>query len=154
MSKMKISTRIDAPVETVFAACTDFAGMADRIGGIKKIEMLGDGSVGVGTRFRETRVMFKKEAVEEMEVSEFVKNSHYTLTCNSCGCSYAFRHDFRPDDGGTIIDMTMDGRAVTFFAKLMTPVSMLMAGTMRKCIEKDMADLRASIEGSTAGASA
>lgn len=146
MTQMIVSTRIDAPVDKVFAACTDFANLAHRIDAIQRIEMLNDGPVGVGTRFRETRVMFKREATEEMEVSAFETGRSYTLACDSCGCAYEFTHRFKRDGDATLIEMDMKTRPISFFAKLMSPFGKLMMGTMKKCIQKDMEDLRASIE--------
>lgn len=129
--RMKLSRRIDAPPEKVFALATDIENWADRMDGIVKVEMLTDGPVGVGTRFKETRIMFKKEAVEEMEVSKFEPDTLFTLRGESCGSIFESTHTFRP---------------VTFFARLMSPLCSLMAGSMRKCIEKDLDDLKSAAE--------
>ena len=146
MTHLMISTRFNAPVDKVFATCTDFANLPERIEGIQSVEMLSDGPVGVGTRFRETRIMFKREATEEMEVSAFERNHSYTLACDSCGCAYEFTHRFKPDGDATVLEMEMQTRPISFFAKLMSPLGNLMMGTMKKCIVKDMDDLRSSIE--------
>lgn len=146
MARMKIATRFNAPVDKVFAACTDFANMPERIGGIERVEMLSEGPVGVGTRFRETRIMFKREATEEMQVSAFERDRSYTLACDSCGCAYEFTHSFKPDADATVVEMELNTRPISFFAKLMSPFGKLMMGSMKKCISKDMDDLRASVE--------
>ena len=153
MAQMKMTHRFDAPIDTVFAACTDFAGLAERLDSITQVEMLTDGSTGVGTRFRETRVIFGKKAVEEMEVSDYEKNRSFTLQSISCGCEYHFRHDFRAEGTSTVIDMEMQTRPLTFFAKLMSPIGKLMIGSMRKLIERDMDQLRESLEGTPAATS-
>jgi len=57
-----LDKHIAAPPMRVFAAASDFRNAPQRIHGIKKVEMLSTGPVGVGTRFKETRVLFKKEA--------------------------------------------------------------------------------------------
>ena len=49
--------RVEAPVEKTFAVYSDVTNAAGRIKGIRKIELLTPGPVGVGTKFRETRVM-------------------------------------------------------------------------------------------------
>ena len=83
-----ISETIARPIEEVFAAATDFAGSVERIGGIEKVEMLSEGPVGLGTRFRETRTMFGREATEEMEVVEFEPPRRYVLGAESHGSRY------------------------------------------------------------------
>jgi len=42
--------------------------------GITSVEFLSETRSGVGTRFRETRVMNGREATVELEVTEFVEN--------------------------------------------------------------------------------
>jgi hypothetical protein len=42
--------------------------------------------------------------------------------------------------------MEMHSRPITFLAKLMSPLGKLMMGSMKKCIAKDMDDLRAAVE--------
>jgi len=150
--RISVDTHIAAPVEMVFALCTDFKNAPGRIKGIKKIELLNDEPVGVGLRFRETRIMFGREASEEMEITSFEPNRSYTLGCNSCGCVYTSVLRFQPDNGGTKLTMDFDAKPVTFMAKLMTPLGWLMQGTMRKCVQQDLDDIKAYAEEPPAGA--
>ena len=53
---------VTAPRALVFDRATDFAGAPARIQAIRKVEMLTPGPVRVGTQFKETRVVFKREA--------------------------------------------------------------------------------------------
>ena len=73
MAGITASLRIEAPVSTVFALATDLDGWAGRIKAITRIEKLTPGPVRVGTRFKETRKMFGKEATETMEQLERLK---------------------------------------------------------------------------------
>ena len=146
MATITVSKSIAAPSARVFELFADFENAAENVSGIKALELLNDGPVGVGTRFRETRVMFKKEAAEEMEVTAFEPDRSYTVACESCGCAYESRFDFVESGGGTEVTMTMNSRPLTFMAKLMSPLGALMAGTMKKCIDQDMEDLRAIAE--------
>jgi hypothetical protein len=63
---------------------TDLDGAAERVDGIQKLEKLTDGPVGLGTRFRETRRMFRKEAAEEMEFTAFEPGRSYGVCCDAC----------------------------------------------------------------------
>ena len=138
--------QISAPPERVFELASNFATMSERIPGIKRVEMLTNGPVGVGTKFKETRVMFGKEATETMEVTAFDPPRSYSIGCNSCGCVYDSKLDFIPSAGGTMMTMTMSVTAVSFFAKLMSPLSKLMMGMMRKCFEGDLEAIRKAAE--------
>jgi len=137
---------IDAPREAVFAAFVDLEGMPGRIRGVESVEVLTDGPTAVGTRWRETRIMFGKEATEEMTVSGLEPGRSCTIRATSCGCEYTTVFTFSDERGGTLVRMSMTSRARTFLAKLMTPLGWLMRRTMRKLLAKDLDDLAASVE--------
>src|SRR5437016_2004343 len=71
MASFTISKQIDAPLDTVFGLFTNLAEAPRRIKGIKNLEVLTPGPVGVGTRFKETRVMFGRDCTEEMQITAF-----------------------------------------------------------------------------------
>lgn len=147
MATMNLSTTVAAPVAEVWSVFSDFRNAPGRIKGIKKIEILTDGPIGVGTKFKETREMFKKEAVETMEVTAFEPNRMYTLECMSCGGHVKFTFRFAPSGRGTQVDVESKCRAVTLFAKLLSPLTSLMMGPMmRKCLLQDIEDLKAVVE--------
>lgn len=147
MARLLMTTRIDEPPDVVFGAFSDFANAPKRISGIKKLELLTDGPIGVGTRFRETRVMFNKEATEVMEITAFEPGKSYTVGCRSCGCEYQWTFRFKPNGRGTTVEFEMNARAISLFAKIVSPLTSLMMGPMmKKCMEKDMNDLKAAIE--------
>ena len=147
MAVISMSRHIDATPGVVFDLCTDVEHFADHVSGIKKCELLTEGPVGVGTRFRESRVMFGKEATEEMEFTVFRRPSFYQLSANSCGALYETTFRMSPEDDGTRIDLEFRVTPMTFVAKLMSPMSKLMAGPLKKCLEKDLADIQAAAEG-------
>lgn len=136
---LSLTRRIAAPPERVFAISTDLRRAPEFIDGIKSTEVLTDGPVGLGTRFRETRVMFGKEATEEMEVVIFEPSSKWALAAESCGCRYHTEMRYIPDGDGTLVEWEMTSEPLGFFAKvisaLMTP---LMKGTMVKCLTSDL----------------
>jgi len=151
MARYVFSRRIEAPPDEVFRIASDIPNAADHVSQITKIEMLTDGPVGVGTRFRETRVMMGKEATETMEVVEFEPPSHYVLTAHSCGNDYRTTLRFEPLDDGraTNVVFDFDAKPTTLIAKVLAPVmAPLMKGMMKKCIEGDLDDLQAAAESS------
>lgn len=146
MGQMTFTKHINAPIERVFELASDFASAPQRIAGIHKVEMLTDGPVGVGTKFKETRIMMKKEATETMEVLAFDRPRGYTLGAYSCGTQYESTFDFVPEGGGTKMTMTFKYTPKSFFAKLFSPLAGLMAGMVRKLVEQDMEDIKKTAE--------
>lgn len=154
MALFTIRKHVDAPREKVFEVASDFVNAAGFIRGITGIEMLTDGPVGVGTKFKETRVIMKREATEEMEVTAFDPPESYVLECESCGCRYRSEFRFTPSGGGTDVEMTFEGKGLTVFAKVM---SFIMRPMMKMCMKetgKDLDDVKAAAEGKRAGAEA
>ena len=156
MVAFTIEKTIDAPVEAVFARASDVRSWADHIDGIERVEVLTDGPIGVGTRFRETRVIFKKEATEEMEITAFEPPRRYALTAVSCGCRYETEVTCEPEGASgkkTVVRMTFEATPLSFVAKVMSVLMRPMMKTMVKSCARDLDDLKSSIEGTPAAPS-
>ena len=65
-----MSRTIDAPVGAVWAVVTDLDNAESVLSGVEKLERLDSTKYEVGTRWRETRVLFGKSSTEEMWVTE------------------------------------------------------------------------------------
>ncbi|MBW7904147.1 MAG: SRPBCC family protein [Phycisphaerae bacterium] len=150
-----VHEQINAPPEAVFAVASDFPNAAQRIRGISKMEMLTPGPVGVGTRFRETRVMFGREATETMEVVAFQPGRSYTLRASNCGCEYRTVVSVRPaaaGDGGSEVTFDFTGAPLTFGAKVMAALmGWMVKGACLKAIRQDLADLKTEVENAARG---
>jgi hypothetical protein len=148
MTTIATSAHFSAPPERVWSVLSDFEHAAGRIEAIRKIEILTPGPVGKGTRFRETRMMFKKEATEEMEITEWVPPRRYVLECESCGCHYRSAVSCTPEENGTRVEMSMEAKPLSFAAKILGALmGWMMAGACRKAFEKDLSDLKRHVEG-------
>ena len=146
MAGFKINKQIEAPIETVFAALTDITSAPETISGITKMELLTNGPVGKGTRFRETRVMFGREATEEMEVTAFETPRRYVLGCENHGCRYRTEYLLTERGGGTELSMEFDAEPLTLFAKVMSVLMKMMSKKMIETCGKDLDDLKVAIE--------
>ncbi len=147
MATYEIRDTINAPQGKVFEIFADLHHAQDNISSIIGMEILTDGPVGAGTRWRETRKIMGKEATEEMWISDWRPGSGYTVSCESCGCSYVTDISFSPSGGGTEVVMSMKVKPLTFVAKLMTPIGWLFSGMFKKCMMKDIDDLRQKLAG-------
>ena len=146
MAKVKLRESIQAPVEQTFEAFSAVPEIANWISAITDMQVLTDGPVGVGTRFRETRVMYGKEATEEMEFTEYQPHQAYVVEAISHGVHYISRYQFRSNNGGTEVEVTFEGVPQSKFAKLMSPLASLMMGSVRKALQSDLADLKRHLE--------
>ncbi len=150
MSETRIDTVINAPPEACFAVFSDLETLDTRISAISKVEILTQGPMALGTRWRETRTMFGREATEEMTISEFDPPRAYAATAASHGAEYYSRFDFAAEGDGTRVTMTFRSKPVSLVAKVM---GWFLAGAMAKTIVKsvtaDMEDLKRAIEGTT-----
>jgi carbon monoxide dehydrogenase subunit G len=147
MATFALSKKIDAPPAAVFNVFSDLANAAGRIKAITKIEVIPPGPVGVGTRFKETRMMFGKECTEEMEITAFDPGHSYEVTGHTCGVDICTVFHFSPEGDGTRVDVDHRTRATSFFGKLMKPMGFLMKGLLKKCIDQDLEDLKKVAEG-------
>ncbi|HEX4607664.1 MAG TPA: SRPBCC family protein [Urbifossiella sp.] len=151
MPGFAFTTLIAAPVPAVFAAFIDFGNAPSRVKDIVRLEVLTSGPVGVGTKFKETRVMFGREATETMELTAFEPNQLFELTAASCGAEFRTRFTFSPDGPGTRVGVEVQTAAKSFYAKLFRPLAYLMMGTMKSCIRRDIDQIKASVEGGSGG---
>lgn len=142
-----VTEAIKAPIERVFDALSDIAHADERITGITKLDILSEIKSGKGVRWRETRMMFGKEATEEMEITEISPPNSYKVEAASHGMKYVSVFRFRAlDPNNTEVTMVFTGTPTSLSGKLMTPLFLLFQGTARKALRKDILDCKAFIE--------
>lgn len=126
---------IRAPIDRVFQTVADVRNFTTAVPHIKKIEFLSEQQTGVGTRFRETRMMGNKEVQTELEVTEYVENEHVRLVSDSGGTIWDTVFRVTEVDGEVELSMHMDIRPHKLLARLFIP---LIRGTVVTGVEADM----------------
>lgn len=117
---------------------------------VQNLEMLSEGPFGNGTRWRETRLMMKKEATEEMWVTGFKPPHSHTVEAQSHGTRYETLFQFEPEDGGVKVPWTFGGTPQTLGAKLAAPIfGLFFSGMLKKCMLEDLEARRDVCEGKT-----
>ncbi len=140
--ELTVSRRIQAPQQRVWDIITDLEGSVDRIAAITKIEVLGGGPVGLGTQWRETREIFKRESTEEMEITEFEPPLRYVVEADSCGAHFRSELRCEPDgEDATLLSMSMVTTPTNLFAKMMKPLAKLAMGSTKKMLLRDLDDI-------------
>ncbi len=145
--KAEVEVRIDAPPDVVFDTALDIPRWPAIISAITSTEMLSEGPLQVGSRFRETRIMFGREASEDMTIAELDRPRRYVFTAENHGARYLSEHDLIPDGEATRFIMRFSGTPASLTARLMAPLGWFLAGTMRKMIAGDLEDLKKAVEG-------
>ncbi len=141
-----VETAISASPERVFALLTDVERWPETMVAIERIDMLTEGPVDLGTRFRETRTMFGREAIEEMTVAEISPPQRFVLTATNRGTAYRAEHLLEAHDAGTRLRLIFDGTPQTLAARLLAPLGYLMRGTIERQLAVDLADLKRAAE--------
>jgi hypothetical protein len=145
--RIAVEILINAPRDRVFAVMADIPAWPRRIQAIERIDMLTDGPVAVGTRFRETRQMFGRTASEEMTVAEFIAGERMVFIAESHGTRYRATHVLTgAGTGGTRLSLDFEGKPTTLLARLTTPLAWLLAGHVRRQLVADLADLKRAAE--------
>lgn len=135
MAPITVTRYIEAPSEDVFTTIADVRNFAKAVPDILKIEMLSDTTDGVGTRFRETRMMRGKEATTELEVTEYDENERIRFVADEGGTIWDSVFTVTPERGGTELELSMDARPHKLLARLITP---LIKPMLTKAVAKDL----------------
>ncbi len=144
--KVKANCTIKATKDEVFNAFSDLKNLANNVRAIKSIELLTPGDIGIGSKFKETRVMFGKESSEIMEITQFSPPDYFKEEAHSNGMDYATEWRFIDEENKTTVSIDFSGTATTLTAKLFNVLFSFMAGGMKKAFLADMDDLKKALE--------
>ena len=146
MSRTIVKRNIAAPAHAVFHTVSEIKHFAKAVPDIVSAEIVSEVQSGVGTRFRETRLMNGKQATTELEVTEYVANERIRMVADSHGTLWDSVFTVTPRGDTTDLELTMEARPKSLMAKLATP---MMKGMLQKALEKDMDAVKRYCEGST-----
>jgi carbon monoxide dehydrogenase subunit G len=151
MPKVTISTEVKAPVERVFDLFTDIEHAADRVSGIKKIDVMSPGPFHLGYRWTETREVMGRLDDATMEISSFERNRSYTVTHHKgailgSGVRIDTKFTFEPVPAGTKVSVEFELHPEGLPPGLLLPLEWAIGGKVRHVLSDDLDDLKASIE--------
>ncbi|HBE69555.1 MAG TPA: hypothetical protein DDW52_15525 [Planctomycetaceae bacterium] len=142
-SVVRAERQVAATTEVVFACVSDVRNFAKAVPHITNIEYLSESQYGVGTRFRETRLMNGKEAATELEVTELDENRLVRIVSVAGGTEWDTVFTTTPRDGATQMTMHMAARPLNFVALFLVPLILPMVST---AVEADMDAIKAYCE--------
>lgn len=140
---ISVSEKINATKEQVWSVVTDIEKAKDRIECIKDIKVLERSETGiVGLKWKETRVMFGKEATETIWITQAIENDFYEIRAENCGCIYLSTVKISETTNGVELSMSFNAKPQTLVARLMAPMMFFMSGAIKKAYKKDLADIK------------
>ncbi len=149
MSRTEVQRTIAAPPDVVFAAVADVQHFSRAVDDIERVEFVSEIRAGLGTRFRETRVMRGREATVELEITEFAPPERVRFLSEAGGVQWDSVFEVEAaGDGSTRLALVMEATPLTFAARLLVP---LMRGMVRKAIAADMDAVKAYCEKRSGG---
>jgi len=135
MTQFRFSRTTTAPIDFVFATISNPQSFSKVSEDVVRIEMLSDTTSGVGTRFRETRKMGKREATTDLEITECVENEHVRFVSDAGGAIWDTIYTVSTVDDQTRMEVVMDARPYKLMARIMIP---FIKGMVGKFMAKDM----------------
>jgi len=90
--KLSVSVEIRKPLEDVWKTIIDFENCSNYIESIVNLEIIDQpNDTLIGFKWKETRVMFGKEASETMWITDYIENDYYQTIAESHGSVYISR---------------------------------------------------------------
>ena len=145
MTHTRLSRTIRAPTTAVFDTVADATNYTKAVSDIVKVEFLSDQRSGVGSRFRETRVMGRRVATTELEVTEYVANDRIRMVSDAGGTVWDTLFTVMPVEDGdaTRLDLVMEARPYRLLRRILVP---LMKRAVAKAVASDMDAVKAHLE--------
>ncbi len=100
----------------------------------------------VGSRWRETRVLFGKPATVEKWITDAAENEFYETKAESDGFVFLTTKSISERSGGVTLTEAHESKPQTIGAKLSIPMMFLFRGVIRKALLQDLNDIRAAVE--------
>lgn len=144
MAVVTVIRQIEAPVDVVFGAVADARRFSEVLDGVTHFEFLGDVTSGVGTLYRQTRVMGGREQTMDFEITECVEGERVRILNETHGTVWDTVLTMAPKgDGACTLTMRMDALADGLFKRMMLT---LVCKLIQKAVAKDMDALKAFCE--------
>lgn len=143
MAPTTVFREIDAPVATVFETVAHADNFAAAVPHLVAVEFVGDQRIGVGTRFRETRVLRGRQATTALEIVEYEPNDRVRLVADEGGTIWDTTFVVARTGELTTLQLTLEASAYKLTAKLM---NRLTKSLITNALEGDMDAVKAYCE--------
>lgn len=143
MKTFTTSVIINAPIEEVFKTISTPETFKESVPHILSVEFLSEQHSGIGTRFKETRMMGKREASTVLEISELVTNSSIRMVSKAGGSTWDSEFTVSEEPEGIRLQLEMKAIPHNLFARMMNS---MIAKMLNKAIAEDLEHVKAYCE--------
>ncbi|MGI8313589.1 SRPBCC family protein [Halobacillus mangrovi] len=143
MSFLEKNVVIKKPIEEVFEAATDFRKSPEMMDAVVEVEILSDGPVKEGYKFKETREIRGRKASSVIEVTDFEQNKHYSVRSVQNGLDLRYHYKFVETTEGTRVEFKGELYTEGLRNKLAQP---LIKRIIKKEDEHHLEDMKKHIE--------
>jgi uncharacterized protein YndB with AHSA1/START domain len=144
LAAIRIARTIQAPAAVVFKTVADPTQFAQAISGVTKLEFLSSTKRGLGTRFRQSRVLNGKEMTLDFDVTDYVENERVRIVNEIHGTRWDSVITLTASNAFTILTMRMDTTTRPLVPRLLMPLMLRLF--IRKAVEKDFDAVKAFCE--------
>jgi uncharacterized protein YndB with AHSA1/START domain len=144
MATIRIVRTIHAPIAVVFKTVADPTNFALAISGVTNTEFLSSMNSGLGTRFRQSRVVNGKEMTMDFDVIDYVENERVRIVNEIHGTRWDSVINLAPSSASTTLTMRMDTTTRPLVPRLLMPLMLRLF--IRKGVEKDFDAVKAFCE--------
>ena len=144
MTKVRVACEIAASESRVFEVVSDIDGLPQGDPDVLRVEYLGERHAGVGTRFRDVRLVRGKELHSDLTVTELEEPTSIRMVSDTHGTVWDTRYEVRAGENGSTLTVTMEATPHAALPKVLNP---LMRGMFRKGIAKHAQAVKAYCEG-------
>jgi carbon monoxide dehydrogenase subunit G len=146
--KFSSTMEIAAPPDSVFDAFVEIERAGEWMPNVARIDRLDDGPMRVGSEWRETRTMMRREATEQFEVTELLRPTRFGLRVDGRKGSmgrgeFRFLYVLEPTEKGTRLTLEGEVEMPGLFFKLFAKLLVL---PFRKGCESDLKALARHLE--------
>jgi carbon monoxide dehydrogenase subunit G len=143
MSELSVSRDVSVSPEELWGLITDLDRSPNVISAVTSVERLDDGAgFEVGTKWRETRLIFGRESTEVLEVTEMDQGRSYTVEADSGGAHYRSVITVEPAPAGSTITITFGAEAAGAVSKVLAgTIGRLFDGGTRQALVQDLDDI-------------
>ncbi len=144
---VEASITTNASKAAVWAATTDIANLGQLLSTVVRIELVSQPATGrVGLRWKETRMLFGKEATVEKWITEAKENDYYTTRAEQDGFMFITTNRISESDGKVTLTGIHETQPQGFAAKLKSLPMVFFRGVIKKAILQDLRDVKKATE--------
>lgn len=130
---------VNAPIEKTFETIGSIEEFSRAVPQIKNYEFLSEQTEGLGTKFRETRIMNGKESETVLAIIDFVQNQLVRYLSDAGGTTWDTIFKVEESEKQTSLAMKMDATPNSIAAVFIVP---LILGMVSKAVEGDMDSIK------------